>query len=136
MRKRIKKSRDVLWWLALVFGITVLAMMTIEAILPAMATFYLFVVAYGVLFPLYALFKELTRWNKEAWDPKLGEVFVVIWWGVFFILGLIEYLFGAVRVPRDMLIICGEAAAVWVGTEISKKKFDSKYPKVKRCESG
>jgi len=127
MKRRLEKSRDILWWLALIFGITVLVMMIIESIFPAMTTFCLFFAAYATLFPLYAFFKEFSRWNKENWNPRLGEVFVAVWWGVFFILGLLDYILGIVQVPQEMVIICGEAATVWVATEISKRKFNRKY---------
>ena len=122
MRELLGKSRDVLWWLALVFGIAVLVMMIVESILPAVATFYLFIIAYALLFPLYSAFKEVLRWSKADPKAKLGEIFVLIWWSVFFVLGLLEY-FGVVQVPQEMLYICGEVVAVWVATEISKKLF-------------
>ena len=135
--KKIKngggESKDALFWFCLALGVVMMLMAVIKFFLPSANIPQQLIFAYPILLATYVAVKEVVRWTSEAHSSHLGEIFVYLWWGTFFILNTAEFLFGLLglgggkfRVPGEMLAISIEILVVFACSEISKKIYKSK----------
>ena len=128
MKNKFQESKDTLYWLCLVFGIIMVLMMLCEFIFPQAKIPFQITVAYPVLLASYVAVKEVIRWTQGEYAPKLGEIFVALWWGVLilmiitrFILGWLDLDKARFMIPGNMLSTCITVLGIYTGSEISKK---------------
>jgi len=140
VKKILQESKDNLWWLALILGSISAVMLIIQYIFPWTILVSEVIWAYAIAFPAYVTVKELVRWSRVESKPRLGEIFFWVWWGLFIVMGLVQWTKQWTGIPentcqisQEIIAICIEVLGVYVAGEISKKYFHTKNSNKKKA---
>lgn len=136
MKNRVHESKDVLFWFCLILGMLMMAMLVIKFFLPEAKIPPQLTIAYPILLAVYVAIKESIRWTRRELPAKLGELLVILWWGVLVLMGASEFVLGLVGfnkerfvVPSEILSICIEVLIIFACSEVSKRIHSAKNNK-------
>lgn len=119
-------TKDVLYWLSVLVGLVMIAMQVLQFIKPSVQMPPELASVYPVILAAYVMVKELMRWVNHGYSPRIGEVFVVVWFGTLLALVVAKFAlswFGISNeytIPAETIRMAIEVLGIYTASEISK----------------
>lgn len=137
MKEKLKQSKIVLWWMGLITGIIMFFMIVAQSVLPSISIPYELLIAYPLIFIIFVLIKDIVRRTDGESDIKLGQIFIIMWWGLLMAIIIINFALDCVGITQwrldishELFITFLEVIVVYAISEASKKQFFAKQTKI------